>query len=262
MLFVKRWHIIVITFIAVVAALAAGGSAFYKYYIVPKYLSPIIEEVKDRIQEPDIVESLYSGAVRLHDEGILEDESFTSFVRAYKDFNKNDEKVARQVLEQKEESDISTGNDSNTVMARYASSKVGVEMIQINDGEAVGKAETRYSTERTSDRIKAEDVISAEKIIAEKEQDNLPGDIENKPEDDEEAEKKAQAYAKLKESMTADEFAAFLSIMSKLDENTLKGYINDKEGLKQYLHSRLSDSEYSQIVNLGYKYAGVLLNDQ
>ncbi|MGN0183403.1 MAG: hypothetical protein ACI4DP_13510 [Candidatus Ornithomonoglobus sp.] len=258
----KRWHIIVLAVLAVIVALIVGGSFFYKYYIVPKYMKPIMQEVQDRLRSDDALEDLYEEAVRFHDEGIMDDETYAEFIRTYKSYTEISEDSARAVLEAKENDDALLGKDtgSSSITARYASSKVGVEIIQTNDGEAVGKANVKYSTERTSDRIKAEDVVNAEKIISE--QDGTEEDVT--PDESKEDTQVSDAYAKLKAKMTGDEFAAFMSIMNKLDISTLRIYVNnsDKEGLKSYLHSNLSDDEYKQIVNLGYKYMNVLLKDE
>ena len=70
------------------------------------------------------------------------------------------------------------------------------------------------------------------------------------------------AYDKLRTNMTADEFSSFTSIMKKLDIDTLKTYLSDKAGLKQYLHASLTDEEYSKIVNLGYKYVSIFIDDE
>ncbi len=258
----KRWHIIALAAAAVVAALIVGGSFLYKYYIVPKYMEPIMEEVQNRLRDDDALDSLYKEAVRFHDEGIMDDETYADFVRTYKEHNSDTEGSARAVLEARENDDDQLGKDANSssVTARYASSKVGVEIIQTNDNDAAGKANVKYSTERTSDRVKAEDVVQAERVIAEKE-GTLEDDTDVKDEQDDEV---SSAYAKLKEKMTGEEFSTFLSIMNKLDIATLRTFINssDKEGLKAYLHSNLSDDEYRQIVNLGYKYMNVLLKDE
>lgn len=258
----KRWHIVVLAAVATVAALVVGGSFLYKYYIVPKYMKPIMQEIQERLRSDDALDALYREAVRFHDEGIMDDETYADFMRTYKSHNALSEESARAVLEAKERDDILMGKDSgkSSITARYASSKVGVEIIQTNDGDAVGKANMKYSTERTSDRIRAEDVVQAEKIISEQEDPAATQDVDMSDED----KQVSDAYAKLKAKMTGDEFALFMSIMNKLEISSLRVYVynGDKEGLKSYLHASLSDDEYRQIINLGYKYMNVLLKDE
>lgn len=258
----KRWHIMVLAAAAVVVALIVGGSAFYKYYIVPRYMEPVIAQLQDRVRSGDVLDSIYSEAVRFHDEGIMDDETYAEFMRTYKEYNNNAEDSARAVLEAKESEDARVGRDSSSVTAKYASSKVGVEIIQTNDGDADGKANMKYSTERTSDRIKAEDVVNAEKVISDQGEP-----LEAEDEDESGDEQITNAYAKLKSKMTGEEFSTFLSIMNKLDINTLRSMVGgaggyNKEEIKRYLHSNLSEDEYKSIVNLGYKYMGVLLKDE
>ena len=63
--------------------------------------------------------------------------------------------------------------------------------------------------------------------------------------------------------MTASEFTSFVTIMAKLDINTIHSFSEtaDKQGLKDYLHSRLNNNEYKTIVNLGYKYAYLFMEN-
>lgn len=253
----KKWQIITISAVALAVALVVGGTSFYKYYIVPKYLEPVVDRVSEYFNEEDVIEDLYSQAERLHEDGILDDETYVDFIQAYKKHNINSEEIAKSILEERDSEDTSGADDGNSsVSTRYASNKIGVEIIQTNDDENSGKASTRYSSERTSDRVKAEDIVAAEKVISEEE-----GITTEAP-----AETEVQtAYSKLKNNMTSDEFSLFVSIMNKLDISALNSYVSgstiDKAGLKEYLHSRLSDSEYSQIINLGYKYAYVFIDD-
>ncbi|MGN1115773.1 MAG: hypothetical protein ACI4TH_04330, partial [Candidatus Ornithomonoglobus sp.] len=95
----KRWHIIALTVLAVAAALIVGGSFFYKYYIVPRYMEPIMQEVQERLRADDALDSLYEEAVRFHDEGVMDDETYANFMRTYKEFSANTEDTIRAVLE-------------------------------------------------------------------------------------------------------------------------------------------------------------------
>ena len=249
----KKWHIIVISCVLAVGVLVAGGTFFYKYYIVPNYLKPVVEKVSTYLKDDDVLDELYEEAERLHDDGVIEDETYNDFIRAYRRHSMNNEDAAREILDragERAEETEEEGSDT-TVTARYASSRVGVEIIQSNDGSEGGKANIKYSDERTSDRIRSEDVVEAERIVEEATatdapQDTGSGELDDTVED---------AYTILKENMSSDEYSAFASIMAKLDIDTLVSYANDKEALKAYMHSCLTDSEYNNIVNLGYKYA-------
>lgn len=251
----KKWQIIIISVVCAVAALIIGGVSFYRYYIVPKYLEPVVNKVSEYLSDDEVLEDLYSQAERLHEDGILDDETYVDFIQAYKKHNISNEDVARSILESKENEDEKTSSGESSITTRYASNKVGVEIIKTNDGEEAGKSSIRYSSERTSDRIKAEDIVEAEKIISE--EDAQPTISPEK--------EVISAYEKLKSNMTSDEFSLFVSIMNKLDIPTLNSFVSesgiDKPGLKEYLHNNLTDSEYSQIVSLGYKYAYVFIDD-
>ncbi len=245
----KKWYLGIIAGIAVAVILGLSGMLIYKFYITPKFLQPIVEEISDYLQDSDVLDSLYDEAVNLHDDGVIDDETYANFVRMYNDYYRDDVEYAKKILEEKDnEKNLDSENLSSSVSARYASNKVGAEIIREKDGSG-GKADVRYSDERTSDRIQSEDIITAEKVLeqSETEETETPTTV-------------ASVYEKLKSKMTASEFSTFTKIMSKLNLNTLKTYASDKEGLKQYLHSRLSDEEYSNAVQLGYKYVYLFLD--
>ena len=257
----KRWHIVVISCVLAVGILAAGGSFFYRYYIVPRYLEPVVEKVSTYLKDDDVLDELYNEAERLHDDGVIEDETYSEFINAYRRHSQNNEEAARAILERAGE-EANNGNEpvpDSSVTTRYASSRVGVEIIQTNDGEKSGKADTSYSSERTSDRIRSEDVVEAERIVEEANATESPEASNSEGAAPEEGsgidEQVETAYDILRENMSSDDYSAYASIMGKLDIDTLLSYASDKEGLKEYMHSVLSDEEYSNIVNLGYKYA-------
>lgn len=255
----KKWQIITISSAFALVLLIAGGMLFYKMYIVPKYLEPVVNRVSEYLSSEDVLDELYSQAERLHEGGVLDDQTYVDFIQSYKKHNQNSEQMARAILGEKEDSSLEN-DESNSQSTRYAANRIGVEIIKTNDDDNNGKASLKYSTERTSDRIKAEDIVEAEKILSEenKEQDEMTAEdiVENRDVE--------SAYSKLKNHMTKDEFSLFVSIMQKMDIGTLTSYTDgsnfDKAGLQKYMHSLLTDKEYSQIVNLGYKYAYVFLD--
>ncbi len=245
----KRWQVVVVISVLAVAAVVAGGTFFYRYYIVPKYLAPAVEKVSSYLQDDDVLAELYDQAERLHEDGVIEDETYSNFIRAYRKRLNNNEEAAKEILKSAGESIEEEESADSSVTTRYASNKVGVEIIQTNEGGG-GKSKTSYSSERTSDRIKAEDIVEAEKVIEEANATPAPEE-----ETEETVDTVDEAYNKLRETMTSDEFSAFVSIMSKLDIDTLIENASNEEDLKAYMHSQLTDEEYRRIVDLGYKYA-------
>lgn len=256
----KKWQIIVIVCICIIGAIVGGGKLIYEFYLVPKYIEPVANKMEEYINDSDVIDQLYSNAERLYEEGYIEDDTYTEFIRKYSKREIQNTEVAKEIMAEaaKEDSDSSKSNDSSSVTARYASKRVGVEMIQVVDDEEeqVGSSQNRYSTERTSDRVKSEDIVEAERVL-----DNEKNKDKNEDEPEQNIDTKT-AYQKLKDNMTADEFTTFTTIMRNLDVNTLMSLVDDKEGLKEYMHSRLSDEQYKSIVNLGYKYAYVFLEDE
>lgn len=247
----KKWQLISLVSAIAVAILVICGVLVYRYYLTPKYIEPIVTEISEIIKKEEVLDELYEEAVDLHESGVIEDETYSNFVRAYNDFKRDDVDYARQVIE-KHEAEDTLNSQNNSLSTKYASYKVGVETIQVNDGEANGKADVQYSDERTSERIKADDVVEAERILEEAE--NGEPIASQDP--------VRTAYEKLRANMESGEFSTFTSIMKQLDIESLKMYVSDKEGLKAYLHSMLSDDDYASAVNLGYKYVHVFIDEK
>ena len=249
----KKWHIMLIVGILIVGIFTMLGIVVYKYYIVPRHIEPIVEKIDEYITQDDILDELYAEAETLHDNGIIEDSTYSDFVRAYNEYKRDDIEYAKRVLEENEAKENTNAND-NTLSTRYASYKVGMKAIQVNESDAGGKADATYSDERTSDRIKAEDVVEAEKIIKDvQEQEKSTASPSPTPDSVQ------SAYDKLRTNMSADEFATFTRIMRKLDISTLKANITNKAALKEYLTANLTNEEYSEAVNLGYKYIHIVM---
>lgn len=247
----KKWHIVTGISLIGVTLIIIGASFIYKYFILPRYIEPVVEDIRAYLQDDTVLNALYEEAVKLHEDGVMDDATYTTFLRAYSEHFRNDEEYARRILATKNEN-TNPVNEETALRTKYASHKVGIEIIKVNDGEGSGNADIKYSDERTSNRIKAEDYVEAEQIIEK---------AENSSEPTEEPDAVKSAYEKLKSKMTASDFSKFTKIMAKLHIPTLKTFISDKEGLKAYLHSELNDEEYKDIVNLGYKYIYVFLED-
>ncbi len=250
--FMKKWHIFTGIGLIAVTLIIIVVSLVYNYFLLPNYIAPVVEDVSTYVTREDVLSKLYAEAVRLHDEGIMDDLTYTTFLRAYSEHFRDDEAFAHRILAEREEY-TNPVNEETALKTKYASHKVGIEIIKVNDGESIGKADTKYSDERNSNRVKAEDYVEAESILEKANSTEEPTD---------EPDIVKSAYDKLKSRMTAKEFSRFTKIMSKLDIGTLKTFIADKEGLKEYLHSRLSDEEYKEAVNLGYKYIYVFLEKE
>lgn len=249
----KKWHIITGVSLIAVTLVIVLGSFVYNYFLLPKYIAPVVEDVSDYVSREEVLNKLYAEAVKLHEDGTMDDITYTTFLRAYSEHFRDDEAYAHRILAEREEY-TNPVNEETALKTKYASHKVGIEIIKVNDGESVGKADTKYSDERNSNRVKAEDYVEAESIIEKANSTEEPAT--------ETPDVVKTAYDKLKSRMTAKEFSRFTKIMSKLDISTLKTFISDKEGLKEYLHSKLSDEEYREAVNLGYKYVYVFLEKE
>ena len=250
----KKWHIMLIVGILIVGIFTMLGIVVYKYYIVPRHIEPIVEKIDEYITQDDIIDELYAEAETLHDNGIIEDSTYADFVRAYNEYKRDDIEFGKRVLAENEAKEDVNADNSTKLSTKYASHKVGMEAIQVNESDTGGKADVKYSDERTSDRVKAEDVVEAEKIIKDAEEQEKSTASPSPTPDSVQS-----AYDKLRKNMSADEFATFTRIMRKLDISALKANITNKAALKEYLTANLTNEEYSEAVNLGYKYIHIFM---
>ena len=251
----KKWHIITGSAILFVTIVVVALSLIYRYVIVPNYIQPIASRASEKLRDDTFLDSLYGQATKLHNEGTLDDDIYSNFVAAYNRHNRNNEDFADEILGDDYDDEV-TESSLKTKRASYASTRVGIDLIQTNDSESTGKANSSYSAERNSNRPKAEDIVEAEKIRA-----GLvnPETTEAPTESPEVYE--ARMLKKLMDTMSASEAAKFRSLMKKLDIEILRGYSDghDLDGLKEYLHSKLDNDEYRELVNLGYKYMNLFI---
>lgn len=251
----KKWHIITGSIILFIALIAAIFSLTYKYYIVPKFVEPFAQQATEKLRDDSFLDALYSQATQLHNDGTLSDDIYSSFLTAYNRHNrKNDDAIYDSLGESYEDEAVEAA--LNTKRASYASTKVGIDLIETNDGESKGKANSTYSAERNSNRTKAEDIVEAEKKRAGLQNADATEKPTETPEDFE-----AQALKKLMDNMTTSEANRFRVLMQKLDINILRSYSDGKnlDELKAYLHSNLNNDEYRELVNLGYKYMNLFI---
>ena len=251
----KRWHIITGSIILFIALVAAILSLTYRYYIVPKFVEPLAQQAGEKLRDDSFLDALYDQATKLHNDGTLDDDVFSSFIVAYNRHNRSDEEFADRILGNDYEDELAD-EALNIKRASYASTRVGINLIETNDGETNGKANSTYSEERNSNRTKAEDIVEAEKIRA----GLLDPDATEAPTESPE-EFEARALKTLMDNMTASEANRFRAIMQKLDMSILRSYSDgqDLDGLRAYLHSRLNDDEYKDLINMGYKYMNLFI---
>ena len=250
----KKWQIITGISAAAVILLSVAGYGFYRFYAVPHYISPIAEKIGKYLSDDKVLAELYENADQLHDEGVLSDSVYTKFITEYEKHTRNDLEYARSILDRTESDNNNSAGSSTSLSAKYASHKVGIEIIQTNDEDTGGKSDLTYSDTRTSKRVNAEDLLEAEKIIDESQNEskNASAAATEEPELTEES-----AYKILKENMSGDEYSLFTALMMKLDTKLLENYYNndDREALRDYLLSKLNIDEYNNLKSLAYKYA-------
>lgn len=247
----KKWKIVVLTSILTVIVMGLSAVLVYNFYIVPQYVEPIVQEISAYVNKEEILDKLYEEAIGAHDSGLIDDDVYAKFIRAYNKSKRNTVENAQEILDEYANDHTLSSAKNNTKSTKYAAYKVGVENVIVNEDEGGGKSEVNYSDERSNERVKAENVVEAERILEESKEntdDNKENDV-------------ALAYEKLRANMSSEEFSSFVSIMRKLDIEVLKTYVTDKEGLKTYLHQQLTNEEYKKIVNLGYKYVYIFVND-
>lgn len=253
----KKWHIITGSIILFIALVVAIFSLTYRYYIVPKFVEPFAQQASEKLKDDSFLDALYNQATKMHNDGTLDDDVYSSFIVAYNRHNRDSEEHANDVIGESYE-DEAVEAALNTKRASYASTKVGIDLIETNDGEPYGKGNSSYSAERNSNRPKVEDIVEAEKARAGLQKSDADA-TEAPTESPEELE--AKALKKLMDNMSASEANRFRTLMGKLDINVLRSYSDGQnlDELREYLHSNLNDDEYKELVNMGYKYMNLFI---
>lgn len=240
----KKWHIVAIVTGVMVVAITVCSVLVMSFVMKPKMAEPIIETACG-IVDDDLIEQFEKEAKNLHNDGALDDSTYVTFRRAYSRYTRDDEAYINEILSAIENDDGKIINeDDNSVKTKYASYKVGVEVVKVNNTGENGKAAMKYSTARTSDRISTEDYIEAETLT-------------NSEKDD--SENDSSSFEKLQAAMTGADYSKLVKLVAKIGSADAEAIVNSSDNPNEKLKSELGEEDYRELVNLAYKYITVFM---
>ena len=277
------WKKIVLIVIAAIAVLAIGGVSLYNFVIVPRYIEPVIASASEALKDAEIQDVITDVAKDLVDRGVIDETTFENYMReaekytsagassgamsSSSEYSLNTDRAASET-----DSVNSSGADGNaadsynetTIQTQSARSALGMANVRTsedNDSEArVNESYSRkYSTNNDEEEEQA--ALEEEQLYAFNEDTSEELDPETQAAISES--RAERLYDRIMSAMTMHERAVFFSVIERADTNTLMTMYNtsDKEGAKEYLQSILSNDEYSEAVEIFFKYAPMLLEE-
>lgn len=240
----KKWHIVAISTGIMVVAITVCASLILSLVMKPKIVEPVIEKACLMVDN-NVIELLKSESRTLREDGVIDDSTFVTFQRAYKEHIRDDEAYVNEIMTAIPDDDRIINEENNSIKTKYASYKVGVEVVKVNDSGKNGKAGLTYSSVRTSERIKAEDYIEAEKLSTQTKDDS---------------ESEVSNFEKLKAVMTNSEFSKFVKVVGEIDTAELEAALDGGADIKQLLTESLDEEQYKTLINYVYKYVTIFMD--
>lgn len=240
----KKWHIVAISTGIMVVAITVCASLILSLVMKPKIVEPVIEKACLMVDN-NVIELLKSESRTLREDGVIDDSTFVTFQRAYKEHIRDDEAYVNEIMTAIPDDDRIINEENNSIKTKYASYKVGVEVVKVNESGKNGKADLTYSSVRTSERIKAEDYIEAEKLSTQTKDDS---------------ESEVSNFEKLKAVMTNSEFSKLVKVVAEVDVSELEAALDGGADIKQLLTESLDEEQYKTLINYVYKYVTIFMD--
>ena len=274
------WKKIVLIVIAVIAVLAIGGVSLYNFVIVPRYIEPVIASASEALRDSEIQDVITDVAEDLVDRGVIDETTFNNYMRQAEKYTSESASSGTvsssyssgsgrvtsgtSSADVNDEEDTAAGYDETTVQSQSARSSLGVANVRTSeDGDSEAKVNESYSRKYSTSNDEEEEQAALEE---EQQYTFDQGTSEELDPEVQEAISESRAkriYDRIMSAMTMHERAVFFSVIERADTNTLMTMYNtsDKEGAKEYLQSILSNDEYSEAVEIFFKYAPMLLEE-
>ena len=267
----QNWKRVLLLVAVVIALLASGGAALYKFIIVPKYIEPILVSVSTVMRDPDIQDTIVNVADDLSDKGVIDENVLKNYLRKAKRYT-TAERVAMSGTRttkssSTDNSEKNTNNDEKITDAQYAKSVLGIDEMSLSSNNTENaRVNESYSSKYSSYNNDDDDLLEIEygpdsetdeiqqKYLDSSDKADTMGSEVSKAVSDTRA---GILYNKIMSAMTASERAVFFSVVAKTDVNQLMQMYktSNKSGAKQYLQSVLESNEYSEAVEIFFKYA-------
>lgn len=273
----KNWKRILVLVVTVIMLLGIGGFSLYKYVIVPKYIEPVLVSMSTVMRDPDVQDTIVDIADKLSEDGVIDENILKNYLRKAKRYT-TEERIAMSGTRiskssNEETSDTKTKDNENLTDAQYAKSVLGITDVKTdasNTKEA--RVNESYSSKYSAYNQENDDVLASEYdqdseideiqreyLDTESKVDTISPEV-NKAVSDTRA---GILYDKIMKAMSASERAVFFSVVAKTDVNKMMQLYksSDKSGAKQYLQSVLENDEYSNAVEIFFKYAPLLIEE-
>lgn len=282
------WKKILLTAAAAVAVLAAGGAALYHFVIVPKYIEPVIASAADALKDSEIQDMITDVAEDLAGRGVIDEETFENYMRKaekYTSAGAASEAASElrgrysssgrtasgtgRVSSAAEEETESRGEeelDETTVQSQSAKSSLGVANIKTSEGvdPADAKINESYSSKfsaegRREEQLEEDLEFEEQYTFDEGEEEELDPAVQEALSES----RAKRIYQNIMSAMSLHERTVFWSVIEKADTDRLMTMYqtSDEEGAKEYLKSILNNDEYSEAVEIFFKYAPLLLEE-
>lgn len=272
----KRWKRILVLVVIVIMLLGAGGFSLYKFVIVPKYIEPVLVSMSTVMRDPDVQDTIIDIADKLSEENVIDENILKNYLRKAKRYT-TEERIAMSGTRtsksgNEEKSDTKTEDNENLTDAQYAKSVLGITDLKSNANTKDARVNESYSSKYSAYNQEDDDILASEyeqnSEIDEIQREYLETDSKAEamsPEVDKAVSdtRAGILYDKIMKAMSASERAVFFSVAAKTDVNKMMQMYktSDKSGAKQYLQSVLENDEYSDAVEIFFKYAPLLIEE-
>ena len=163
----QNWKRVLLLVAVVIALLASGGAALYKFIIVPKYIEPILVSVSDVMRDPDIQDTIVNVADDLSDKGVIDENVLKNYLRKAKRYT-TAERVAMSGTRttkssSTDNSEKNTNNDEKITDAQYAKSVLGIDEMSLSSNNTENaRVNESYSSKYSSYNNDDDDLLEIE----------------------------------------------------------------------------------------------------
>ncbi len=225
----NKIKLIIAIIICVLILLAIAGYEIYNAYIVPNYVSPVLEEVVGVMQDEKYTSGITKEIQRLYDIGQISGPEIEQYLENHSETQASED---NSTTEQKASQSNNTAPQTNST----DSNTLGINSVKVKDNTAQPSVHY-YSSQKKK--------LTPDNTVSMKELQNMSSD---------------ELYAKAKSIMSAEDFSAAMSLRSKISVSKVKELRNNSDALMQYIQSTLTADEYSNMLYIYAKYSNHLTN--
>ena len=214
----KRWKIILISVILALLLLGGGGICVYRFFIVPRYLEPLLQTAVTILESEEVQKEISSLVKDFSDQGLLDEELLKQYLSLYE--KKNKDTVP------------DTSNEPSPKTNTPSENSVGAKNIKVQENDSG----TRYSY---SNNTPSTNLITPE--------ESKTSGLVSK-----------SLYQRIKENVAPEDLNRGYQLAAKFNISKVQSLMSNREELKKYVRSVLTDSEYSEVVAFYIKYSYLL----